>query len=296
MGVQSVTAGPIDESSLRHPLERPIFVASVILNFALMAIAITLIFYEPPWFKAHPLIDKEITLLRALAITALVGIPLLVLNRNRREASIRGNSVHLSSEQFPEIYAILQGHCQRLGTVDVPELFLTGGSIEPFSRTFSSWGERYIVIHQSVFDIDDRKTMDVISFILGHELGAVRLNHTAVWNEMLLTYVSALKWFRNPLERVRTYSRDRYGAALTPTGFRGLLIRATGRRLMGQVNIEDYLLQSRTYGGLWSNINTFFEPDPQVLLRINQLRAAGYRYKPYTEPRAASTKSSSGAL
>ncbi len=283
MEVLSPTIHSIDESSLLHPLERPIFVASVILNFALMAIAIALIFHEPQWFKAHPLLDKEISLLRALAITALVGIPLLVLNRNRREASIRGNSVHLSNEQFPEVYAILQSHCERLGMVDVPELFLTGRSVEPFSKTFSSWGERYIVIHQSLFDVDDRKTMDVISFTLAHELGAIRLNHTAVWNEMLLTYVSAIKWFRNPLERVRTYSRDRYGAALAPTGFRGLLINAIGRRLMDQVNVEEYLQQSRTYGGLWSNINTFFEPNPQVLLRINQLRRAGYRYKPYVQ-------------
>jgi hypothetical protein len=281
--VQPAAAVSIDESVLRHPLERPIFIASVILNFALMALAITFIFFEPPWLKTHPLIDKEVTFLRALAITALVGIPLLVLNRNRREAAIRGNSVRLSENQFPEIYAILQSHCRRLGMSELPELFLTGSSIEPFSNTFSSWGEKYIVIHQIIFDIDDRKTMDVISFILGHELGSVRLNHTAVWNEMLLTYVSALKLFRNPLERVRTYSRDRYGAALTPTGFRGLLISATGRRLMDHVDIEDYLLQSRKYGGLWSNVNVFFEPKPQVLLRLNQLRAAGYSYKPRQE-------------
>jgi len=270
----------VDESVLRHPLERPIFIASVILNFALMGLAIAFVFFEPPWLKTHPLIDKEVTLLRALAVTALIGIPLLVLNRNRREAAIRGNSVRLSENQFPEIYAILQKHCRRLGMTELPELFLTGSSIEPFSNTFSSWGEKYIVIHQIIFDIDDAKTMDVISFILGHELGSVRLNHTAVWNEMLLTYVSALKLFRNPLERVRTYSRDRYGAALTPTGFRGLLISATGRRLMDHVDIEDYFLQSRKYGGLWSNVNVLFEPKPQVFLRLNQLRAAGYSYKP----------------
>jgi hypothetical protein len=278
--VHPTATASIDESSLRHPLERPVFIASVVFNFALMGIAIALIFYEPAWVKAHPILSKETALLRALAITGLVGIPLLALNRNRREAAIRGNSVRLSSTQFPEIYAILQDHCQRLGMTELPELFLTGASIRPFSHTFSSWREKYIVIHQIIFDIDDRKTMDVISFLLAHELGALRLNHTSVWNEMLLTYISALKWFRNPLEWVRTYSRDRYGAALSPTGFRGLLINATGRRLMDEVDLEDYFLQSRKYGGFWSNLNIFFEPKPQVLTRIHQLRAAGYKYKP----------------
>ncbi len=122
--------------------------------------------------------------------------------------------------------------------------------------------------------------MDVISFIIAHELGAIRLNQRAVWNEMLLTYVSSIKWFRNPLERVRTYSRDRYGAALSPTGFRGLLINAVGRRLMDHVKIDDYLAQERRYGGFWSAFNVFFDSKPQVFIRLRKLHEAGYKYEP----------------
>jgi hypothetical protein len=245
-----------------------------------MGIAIALVVHDPGWLKPYPLLSKEVSVLRFLAITALVGIPLLVLRRNRREASVRGNSVRLSTEQFPEIYAILEGHCRRLGMAQVPELFLSGSSIAPFSKTYSSWRENYIVLHQIILDIDVRKTADVVAFMLGHELGAIRLNQTAWWNEMLLTYVSAITWLRNPLERVRMYSRDRYGATLSPTGFRGLLINATGRRLMDQVNIEEYLLQSRRYGGIWATLDVFFEAKPQVLSRIKQLRAAGFKYEP----------------
>jgi hypothetical protein len=283
--VSGVTPDRVDESHLRDPAERPIFVASAAGNFLLMTIALALVFYQPGWLKSHVVLNKEITFLRILAVTALIGIPLLVLNRNRREASVRGNSIRLSDRQFPEIYAILRDHCRRLGMNNIPELFITGSSIQPFSRTFSSWRENYIVLHQIVFDTDDRKTLDVISFILAHELGAIRLNQTAVWNEMLLTYISSIKWLRNPLERVRTYSRDRYGAALSPTGFRGLLINAVGRRLMDRVNIEEYLAQERRYGGFWSSVNVFFDPKPQVFTRLRKLHDAGYRYQPWeTQP------------
>jgi hypothetical protein len=275
---------PIDEAALQHPLERPYFIASVILNFALMAVAIALVAHEPGWVRARPLLSKEVGFLRLLALTGLIAIPLLALRRNQREATVRGNSVRLSREQFPDVYAILEGHCRRLGMATVPELFLTGSSIPPFSQTYSSFRETYIILHQALFDIDERKMMDVISFTLGHELGAVRLSQTRVWNEMLLTYVSAIKWFRNPLNRIRTYSRDRYGAALSPTGFRGLLIHAIGRRLMDRVNVEDYLAQSRRYGGIWSNVDTFVEPRPQVLSRLKHLRAAGFTYIPYDAP------------
>jgi len=270
----------VDERSLRHPLEQPYFIASVILNFTLMAAAIALVVHEPAGLKTHPILDKELSVIRFLAITALIGIPMLVLRRNRREAYVRGNSVRLSRTQFPEVYAILEDHCRRLGMAEIPELFLTASTIQPFSQTYSSWRENYIVLHQILFDTDYKKTLDVVAFTLGHELGAIRLNHTAVWNEMLLTYVSAIKWLKNPLSRIRVFSRDRYGAYLAPTGFRGLLIYAAGRRMMNYVNIEEYLEQSRRYGGIWSGLNTFAEPLPQVLIRIQQLRAAGFRYKP----------------
>lgn len=270
----------VDESTLRDPLERPILVASIAGNFLLMGLALALVFYQPGWLKGHAFLSKEIGFLRILAVTALIGIPLLVLNRNRREASVRGNSVRLSDKQFPEVYAVLRDHCRRLRIAQVPELFLTSGTIPPFSQTFSSWREKYIVLHQSIFDIDDLKTMDVVAFVLAHELGAIRLNHTAVWNEMLLTYISSIKWLRSPLERMRTYSRDRYGAALSPTGFRGLLINAVGRRLMDHVDIPDYLAQERRYGGFWSSVNVFFEARPQVFTRLRKLHDAGYRYMP----------------
>lgn len=270
----------IDESSLRHPLEMPIFIASVLLNFLLMAVAIVLVFHTPTWVKTHPILGKEVNLLRFLAFTALVGIPLLVLRRNQREAAIRGNSVHLSEEQFPAIYKILVGHCRRLGMRDVPELFLTGSGIAPFSNAYSSWNEDYIILHATLLGANVQAALDIAEFTLAHELGAIRLQHNRVWNEMLLTYVSAIKWLRVPLNRVRTYSCDRYGATLAPTGFRGLLIHAAGIRLMDQVNIEEYLQQAVRYGGFWSHLNTFVEGKPEVMARIRQLRAAGFRYTP----------------
>src|ERR1700759_5606548 len=113
------------EAALRGPTRRAVFFALLAFQFFLVALAITLVFYEPSWFKSHPLLDKYVGFLRILAVTALIGIPLLVLNRNPREAAIRGSSVRLSERQFPELYAELLKHCARLGMQRPPELFLT---------------------------------------------------------------------------------------------------------------------------------------------------------------------------
>ena len=258
----------------------PAFIASVILNFVLLAGAIAIIIHPPAWEKKFPIVGKEIGIIRVLAISAIVGVPMLVLRRNRREAYVRGNSVRLSKIQFPEVYAILEDHCRRLGMARIPELFLTSGTIRPYSRAYSAWREDYIILHENLFEADYRKTLDVVSFAIGHELGAIRLGHTANWNEALLTYISTIKWLANPLHRIRVLSRDRYAAHLTPTGFRGLLILAAGRRLMDEVNVEDYLDQMRHYGSLWSGVDIFVEATPQLFVRLQQLRAAGFRYRP----------------
>ena len=52
-----------------------------------MAVAIALTLYQPTWVIHHILLDKYISILRVVAITALIGIPLVVLNRNRRESA-----------------------------------------------------------------------------------------------------------------------------------------------------------------------------------------------------------------
>lgn len=255
----------------------PYFVAAVLLNFLLLGLAIALILRPPAWDLSHPLIGKEVTLLRVLTFSALVGIPGAVLIRNRRRALVIGNSVRLSNTQFPEIYALLVEQCRRIGITEVPELYLTSSTIQTLSAAFSSWHENYIVLHQAILDVDYKKSLDIAGFAIGQQLGAIRLSHTAWWNDMLLTYISAFKWPAYPLERVRMYSRDRYGAYLAPTGFRGLLIVATGRRLMDNVNIDDYLEQANQYAGTWSRVALFTQGTPPVFLRLRELQRAGYK-------------------
>jgi hypothetical protein len=43
-----------DESRLRHPKERPVFIATVLLNLALVAGAVALGLYGGDWLERHP--------------------------------------------------------------------------------------------------------------------------------------------------------------------------------------------------------------------------------------------------
>lgn len=266
----------IDESKLRHPLERPYFAIAVVVNFALMAAAIVVLAVAPEWLRAHPVLHKQAELLSGLAIAALLGVPFLAYQRNVRVASMRGWSVRASQTQFAAVYEILEAQCRRLGLATPPELYITDKAISRDAMAYGAWKESCIVLDQNVIAPDVSKMRDVIAFDIGSELGRIRLGHTNGWQEMLVTYVVALPFIGNPLRQVRTYSRDRYGATLAPDGFRGLLMGAVGRRLLDAVDRDEFLDQARDYGGGWVKATRFEGKTPPVLARIQELRRAGF--------------------
>jgi hypothetical protein len=269
-------AASFDESQLRHPLEYPYFLFSVVLSLIVVAAAIVIIAFAPDWLKSHAMLSKDATLVRAALVAALAGMPLLVLFRNRRNAYIHGQSIRLSRNQLAPIYEILERQCQRLGMTDVPDLYITDKGIPPYSKAFSTRGDHSIVLHQNLFEVDLQKTLDVAAFTIGYELGRIRLGHTDWLDEMLLTYILIVPFLANPLRQLRTFSRDRYGAYLAPDGFRGLLFGASARRLLNDVNVDDYLEQADSYGGAWVKSAIYFYDVPSVLRRVQELKGAGF--------------------
>jgi hypothetical protein len=270
------TAASFNELQLRHPLERPYFLASVVLSLIVVAAAIVIILFAPDWLKSHALLSKEATAVRAALIAALAGLPLLALLRNRRDVYVHGQSIRLSRNQFAPIYEILEKQCQRLGMPGVPGLYITDKGIPPYSKAFSTRSDHSIVLHQNLFEVDLQKALDVAAFTIGYELGRIRLGHTDWLDEMLLTYIFIVPFVANPLRQLRTFSRDRYGAYLAPDGFRGLLFAASARRLLNDVNIDDYLKQADSYGGSWVKSATYFYDVPSVLRRVQELKSAGF--------------------
>ena len=270
-------AGSFDESQLRHPQERPYFLFSVILSLTVVVATIVIIVFAPDWLKSHAMLSKEVKLVRAALVAALVGMPFLTLLRRRRNAYIHGQSIRLSRNQFAPIYEILEKQCQRLGMTEVPALYITDKGIPPYSKAFSSRNDHSIVLHQNLLEADLQKTLDVAAFTIGYELGRIRLGHTDWLDEMLLTYIFIVPFFANPLRQLRTFSRDRYGAYLAPDGFRGLLFAASARRLLNDVNVDDYLNQAESYGGTSVKSAIYFYTEPSVLRRVQELESAGFK-------------------
>jgi hypothetical protein len=265
----------LDESKLQHRFEKPIFIASLVLNLALMIGAVIAVRSAHGQLKDFPLIEKSAKQLRVFAIAVVFAPPAIALIRNFRRGFVRGNSVRLSKDQIPEIYNILEKHCKRLGMNYVPELYVTDNAIREPVQAYSVWKQDYIVFNRTFLERKPGGISDVLAFLLGRELGRIRLGHTKWWYEMILAYVIKIPYLRNPMTQVQTLSLDRYGAFLAPDGIRGLVVQAVGRRMLPTVNLEDYLEQVREYGGFWALLANLTKSSPHVSYRIRALFYSG---------------------
>jgi hypothetical protein len=62
------------------------------------------------------------------------------------------------------------------------------------------------------------KNRDGLRFILGHEMGHIRLHHVSLWYQIAVAYSQRIPLLGHALSRLREYSCDRHGAYLSTTG------------------------------------------------------------------------------
>ena len=251
------------------------FTLCVFLNLAILAAAVALIRYGDAWLTQHPRIAKHADELSAGATALLLAPFILTFSRNRRYASVRANSVQLSSTQIPEIYEDFERMCTTLGMSPAPELYVTEDAIDAASAAYSAWHIQYVVLDAKFLEAKLDEVRDVYRFFLARELGRLRLGHTRWLDEILLAYVVRIPVLRNPLMHVRTYSHDRYAASLAPDSIKGLVVEASGRHMLKHLDVDEFLDQARTLRGVWARAASLGSGLPRVGYRVQELERAG---------------------
>src|SRR5436190_16204075 len=179
----------IDEEALRHPLERPIFAVSVIVNVGLLILAIYLATTAPTWLEARPIIARHLKQIQTLAAGMALAPFALTFVRNARRSYLRGNSVALSREQMPDIYALLERLCARIGLEEVPVLLLADTGFSGVSTAFRARRKDFIVLGTKLVEPKFANVREVLNFTIARELGRIRFGHTKWLEELLVAYV-----------------------------------------------------------------------------------------------------------
>jgi hypothetical protein len=263
---------------LRHPRERAVFAASVVVNVAFVVGAITIVSLAPDWLSSHDRVSHFVERLRFFAIALIVLLPLLGILRLGRWAALREDSVQLGRDQMPEIFAILERHCETLG-MELPELYISGNESVGMSTALAVGDHRVIVLGPKLFEGLERlrDRVDVLSFALAYELGRLTLGHATWWADILLAYLKRVPVLRRPLLTVQTYSRDRFALALSPGGIRGLVLDAVGGDILDHVDLATLGRQvtDDDTPRRWRYVGMFGRDRPYLSDRVRELQHAG---------------------
>jgi Zn-dependent protease with chaperone function len=169
------------------------------------------------------------------------------------------SGVRASTEQFPDLYALLLDGAAILDLPTVPELFITQ---EPVPNAMALGTDKpFIVITTGLVDLLDAEE---IRFVIGHELGHVLSGHS-VYRTMLfhLTNLAArLAWFAvgyiglrviiaglEEWYRKSELSCDRAGvlAGQDPAAARRALMKIAGGSRLSELSADAFHQQAREY-------------------------------------------------
>ncbi len=260
---------------LRHPAEIPMFVLMVVLNVAILAILIdilTTVALIPPSLRGT---NWQATI-RAVAGAIVLVAPAILIARQVQRASTRGTAVRLSRTQFPDLYASVDDFAATLGVKPTPGVYLTNGNgtINAFAAQ-SGWTNNYVVLSNELFANLRDDNREGTRFILGHEIGHIRLHHVALWYSLVICYSQLIPVLGPTLSRLREYSCDRNGAALESKGEPGLVLLTAGRYAADNVQVSDLVDQGRQLGGFWVGISQLPRSHPWTVRRIWRLHQLG---------------------
>jgi hypothetical protein len=270
----------VDELSaqLRHPMETPALVACIAANLAVLALALVIVQVGSDWLETHPNVAGRVQELRIFAMGVILAWPLTVLGRYARIFAVRANGVRVSPENMPELHEIFVEQCRALHVAPIPELYLLRGG-EGVAVAYSTFGERSCIVLDAdlLFSEEWKENVDCIAFATGEALGSLSLGHTRWWVNMMTAYAIGIPALRGPLITARMYSRDRCAAFVAREGVRGLLIRATAKDLLAQVDVAAFIRDSLTpRKGFWYRVSSAVRPHPRLHERVRLLYESGF--------------------
>jgi hypothetical protein len=259
---------------LRHPAEVPFYIFMVVLNVLIIATIIE-------FAVALPFLPERIqesgwgAAIRSAFIALLLLIPGLIVVRETQRASVRGTAVQLSPRQYSTLYQRMDEFAHRLGLRRRPQIYLANGNGTLNAFAAQATGYDYVVLANELFVNLHRENREGLEFILGHELGHIRLHHVSFWYQLSVAYSQLIPLLGPALSRLREYSCDRHGAHLQPLGATGLVLLASGRYTENHVNLDELVQQGEALKGFWVGLAQLPRSHPFTVRRLERLYRLG---------------------
>jgi len=191
-------------------------------------------------------------------------------------AKTRAKSVRVTEKNFPEIYQKSVEFTHKLGLKKVPEVYIMQGNGVINAFAMAIVGKRIAKLHSEIVDVaymeENNKDFETVFFVLGHEFAHIYLNHVTIMNNLSIILGRMVPVIGTAMSRAREFSCDRIAQLLIDgDGLPGMFLMNVGRRLYGQVDVNDYLETVKKDGGFFLWYSNLMASHPIVPKRIAAL-------------------------
>jgi Zn-dependent protease with chaperone function len=176
-----------------------------------------------------------------ILLLVLIFYPLIAWHLHKKAAAlIHGSGVRVGDTQFPEIHRCVETFKERLGMTKEVEVYIVEANI--INAAAVKYGKKNVIlltddlIHGSLASGNP----EAISFVLGHELAHIALNHNSVFRSWMAQHMKKLG-------RLDEYSADAVARMLVGNkaiAFNGLLMLTVGYALLPFVNAQSIIQQA----------------------------------------------------
>lgn len=183
---------------------------------------------------------------------------------------IKGNSVKVTEDQYPDIYRLVKTQSEEIGIKEMPEIFISHGHFNAFVTKLAR--TKYLMLYSEVIETSLKGDFEVVKFIIGHELGHIKRRHLTkdAWL-FPSNFVPLLKY---AYSRGCEYTCDRIGHSFSQQGaLEGILILATGKEIYTKVNIDQFTHNSADQRSFWVWISEKFLSHPHITKRMQAVQA-----------------------
>ncbi|WP_103864715.1 M48 family metallopeptidase [Aquimarina sp. I32.4] len=196
---------------------------------------------------------------------------------------VKGSGVHVTKDQFSDLYHIVEEQCKILSIKNVPQVYIleSGGLLNAMATKFV--GSNYLIIYSDLYEVilDGRK--DVVEFIIAHELCHVKRNH--VHKKMYVFPSLIIPFLALAYSRACEYTCDAVGYAISPRGaIDGIKLLASGKRLYKEMDTDIYSKQLETTDSFWVWFSEKLSTHPHLSKRITpEMKRASFNSHRYAD-------------
>jgi Zn-dependent protease with chaperone function len=182
---------------------------------------------------------------------------------------IRGNSIRVTRDQFPEIYKIIEEQAKRLKIKTLPEIYIANGHFNAFVTRFSR--ANILLLFSEVIETALTGDYDVLKYVTAHELGHIKQMHLTKRKYLFPSRI--IPFLELAYSRGCEYTCDRIGYRFSPKGSaEGILIMTTGKEIHSKFNMALHIKNSVENEGFWTWLSEKFLTHPHLYKRLAEIK------------------------